>query len=350
MALLDMNTIKSVQDAMQGNLLQSNVVPQQPSQFGQALGGILTEGLQDYADAQRLYAAQQAATPQLMTLAESSRTPTPQFGAILQNLEQLKAQEAASLGGAGGRSLNAKIYRDTVTNQMVNAVYSPAVGNWINPATKEQMLPPRYVPTTAGMESIGIATETQFGKLKKELDENEITLKKYADYAKNVGGSGVGLERLANSMTSHLKTLLSTNAKNLRLSEQEIAQRLAQGQLQGLIGRSRLEIVGGGVMTEQDALRIIQALGGDFNLLQNPQVVKSVMANIFADKYKVYQGDLERYNRNVDARYGQLGYKPRKAIDVPDVFTVSEQVETPESGVILSPEALEIYNQYIDNK
>ena len=350
MALLDMNTVKRVQDAMQGNLLQSDVTPQQPSQFGQALGGILSEGLQDYEDAQRLYAAQQAATPQLMTLAESSRTPTPQFGAILQNLEQLKAQEAIDLGGAGGRALNAKLYRDTKTNQMVNAVYSPAIGNWIDPATKEEMLPPRYVPTTAGMESIGIATETQFGKLKKELDENEITLKKYADYAKNVGSSGVGLERLANSMTSHLKTLLSTNAKKYGLSEQELAQRLAQGQLQGLIGRSRLEIVGGGVMTEQDALRIIQALGGDFNLLQNPEVVKQVMRNIFDDKYKVYQGDLERYNKNVAARYGQLGYAPRQAIDVPDIFSVSDEIEAPDASVGLSPEALDVYKKYSKKK
>ena len=317
MALLDMNTIKDVQNKMQGQ----NVEPQATGLLGQSLQDVLSQGILDYTDAQRLYAAQQAATPQMMTLEQSGRTPTPQFGAILQNLEQLKAQEAASLGGAGGRSLNAKIYRDTQTNQMVNAVYSPALGNWINPATKEEMLPPRYVPTTAGMESIGIATETQFGKLKKELDENEITLKKYADYAKNVGSSGVGLERLANSMTTHLKTLVSTNAKKYKLSEQELAQRLAQGQLQGLIGRSRLEIVGGGVMTEQDALRIIKALGGDFNLLQNPEVVKQVMAKIFDDKYQIYQGDLERYNRNVDARYGQLGYKPRNPIDIPDVFS-----------------------------
>ena len=310
----------------QGGLLGQGGSNQQTNEFGQAITGILTEGLQDYTDAQRLYEAQKAATPQLMTVEQSSRTPTPQFGAILQNLDQLKAAEdatrLASLGGGG--SLNAKLYRDTQTNRMVNAVYSPAIRNWVDPVTNNPMVPPRYVATTAGMETIGIATENQFGKLKKSLDENEITLKKYADYTKNVGGSGVGLERLANSMTTHFKTLLSTNADKLKLSEQEIAQRLAQGQLQGLIGNSRLEIVGGGVMTEQDALRIIQALGGDVNALQNPEIVKQVMRNIFNDKYKIYQGDLDRYNRNVESRYGQLGYEPRKAIEIPDIFSDSE--------------------------
>ena len=335
MALLRTDNMINIPGQQSGLLGQGNLNPQ-GSQLGQSVGNILTEGLQDYVDAQRLYEAQKAATPQLMTLQESSRTPTPQFGAILQNLDQIRASEEsdrlASLGGGG--SLNAKIYRDTQTNRMVNAIYSPSVRNWIDPATNDVMMPPRYVPTTAGMETIGIASETQFGKLKKELDENELTLTKYADYAGNVGGSGVGLERLANSMTSHLKTLLSTNAKKYNLSEQELAQRLAQGQLEGLIGRSRLEIVGGGVMTEQDALRIIKALGGDFNLLQNPEVVKKVMKNIFDDKYKVYQGDLERYNRNVYARYGQLGYKPRNAIDIPDIFSdsTSDQTQTGAKG------------------
>tara|TARA_R110002153_G_scaffold73691_2_gene192214 strand:+ start:2153 stop:3244 length:1092 start_codon:yes stop_codon:yes gene_type:complete len=326
MALPDKNTVKAVQDEMQGQGVISPApavkVANMPtsSLLGQAVQDVLGQGLLNYADAQRIYSAQRAAVPQSMTVQESSRTPTPQFGAILQNLEQLKAKEAADLGGRTG-SLNSKMYLDTQTNQTVNGVYSRAVGNWVNPATKEPLLPPRYVPTTAGMQSIGIATETQFGKLKKELDENEITLKKYSDYAKNVGSAGVGLERLADGMTSHLKTLFSSSAKQLNLSEKEIALRLAGGQLQGLIGRSRLEIVGGGVMTEQDALRIIRALGGDVDALQNPEIVKRTMQNIFADKYKIYQGDLERYNRNVYARYGQLGYEVREAIDIPDVFS-----------------------------
>jgi len=171
-------------------------------------------------------------------------------------------------------------------------------------------------PVTDSFFNIGIPTAPQFSKLKSELSDDRQSLKRYAGYVKNIGTSGQGFERLADSMSAHIKTLLSTKGNQIGLTEQELALKLAQGELQGLIGRSRIETVGGGVMTEQDALRIISNLGGDVNLLQNQEIVKEQIKRLFDDKLTSYDGKLKQYNIALDARYRGLGYPDIDPLDI----------------------------------
>tara|TARA_R100000654_G_C2669975_1_gene125917 strand:- start:109 stop:1284 length:1176 start_codon:yes stop_codon:yes gene_type:complete len=171
-------------------------------------------------------------------------------------------------------------------------------------------------PLTDSYFNLGIPNTGQFMKLKEKVRDDSVSLKRYTSYLKNIENAGIGMERLGDDLTAYFKTLFSTNADRMKLSEEELALRVARGELQGLIGRSRIETVGGGVMTEQDALRIIQNLGGDVSLLQNPEVVRQQISRLFEDKYSSYESNIRDYNTAVDQRYGALDYEKITPIEV----------------------------------
>jgi hypothetical protein len=82
-----------------------------------------------------------------------------------------------------------------------------------------------------------------------------------------------------------------------------------------LLGLLRTEILGPGVLTEFDAQRIIDALGGDItSIFNNPEIVRQAVYDIAMDKMNKYEQDLDVYNRHVAGRYGQTGFRQRQLI------------------------------------
>ena len=57
-------------------------------------------------------------------------------------------------------------------------------------------------------------------------------------------------------------------------------------------------------MTEQDALRVIAALGGDISALQNPEIVAAQIERIYNERYQLYETDIDILNRQRSI-YGQ---------------------------------------------
>jgi len=106
-------------------------------------------------------------------------------------------------------------------------------------------------------------------------------------------GGGMGLNFIGIAFSRNIKSF--TGNKNL--TGAELDQFLASGQLQGLLGAMRKEVVGGGVMTEQDALRVINRLGGNLNALANPTLVAGALRDIYKDKYRTYERAVNKYNR-----------------------------------------------------
>lgn len=195
-------------------------------------------------------------------------------------------------------------------------------------------------PLTDSYFNIGVPNTSQFQKLRTQVKDDQTSLKRYQSYLQNIDDAGVGLERLGDQMSTYFKTLFSTNAKPYGLSESELALKIAQGELQGLIGRSRIETVGGGVMTEQDALRIITNLGGNVDYLQNPEVVRAQISRLFEDKYSGYEDNLRAYNTAVDARYGALNYDKLEPVKI-DPSLLDPKVAT-NLGLSDTSELLEI--------
>lgn len=195
---------------------------------------------------------------------------------------------------------------DTMTNELF----------YEKDGKKEILDPLTAIPVNDSYFNLGIPNTSNFKKLRNEVRDDQTSLKRYTSYLNNIQNSEVGFARLADQMTGAIKTLLSRKGKMAKLSEEELALKLAQGELQGLIGRSRIETVGGGVMTEQDALRIITNLGGDVNLLQNPEVVRGQISRLFTDKFTSYKDKIQEYNIAVGAKYGELGYEPLEPIEI----------------------------------
>jgi len=172
-----------------------------------------------------------------------------------------------------------------------------------------------YDIRNVGDQMDGVMSFSNFKKLRNTINDDEVSLKKMINFLKTQDKTSVGYQRIVDGFMAKMKTFFSTKAKQYDMTEEELALQLANGQLQGLLGSSRKEVVGGGVLTEQDARRIIEYLGGDINALQNPYRVQEAISYIFGEKLTNYDINLEDYNIAVENEYGTRGYKTKKRIE-----------------------------------
>ena len=170
-------------------------------------------------------------------------------------------------------------------------------------------------------------------KFVKDIREQERGIRKLDNYVVALDNSPQGIERFATRMKSFVKQLATKN----KLTEGEVMLQLANGQLQGLLGSSRLEVLGGGVMTEYDAQRVIQYLGGDVDSFQSIQKVKMAMQKLLEEKKSRYNIDLEAYSLD-RAGLGQKGQLRFKAIE--SIFP------TLKSNEILAPTQYPRFTEY----
>jgi len=158
------------------------------------------------------------------------------------------------------------------------------------------------VPITQGFFTRTTPTFEQFNKLRTKLIQDKNSLRKYTSYLQNIKDSPQGVKRLGAELSSIFKTLNFD-----KLSREELSLRIAKGEVQSLLGASRLETIGGGVMTEQDALRVLATIGGNVDAFQNPQVVEAQLSKIFRDKFTAYEDSRKTHNINVKAAYNSYG-------------------------------------------
>ena len=149
-----------------------------------------------------------------------------------------------------------------------------------------------------GFFSKTIPGEEKFSENQQKIIQDENALKKYTSYLKNIKESPQGVSRIGTELITIFKTLNFD-----KLSKPELQYKIAQGEVNALLGASRLETVGGGVMTEQDAERVLSVIGGNVDAFQNPQVVEAAVSKIFRDKLKAYEIKRKRHNINVDKVY-----------------------------------------------
>jgi len=146
--------------------------------------------------------------------------------------------------------------------------------------------------TTVGNLGQTAMTRSSFYKLASDLQPLENSLTKLVKYNATVGSAPQGINKIGIEFGAMMNTMLSNG-----LTPEQLLQEVNQGRFQGQIGANRLEIVGGGVMTEQDAIRIINALGGDpSKITTNPEVVNALISDIIAEKYRTYENQLAIYN------------------------------------------------------
>ena len=170
---------------------------------------------------------------------------------------------------------------------------------------------------TSGEDQRYIPDFKTFTGLAKDLTTDERSMKKISNYFANIKNANIGLERLGDQISQWAKTLAGSGD----LTIPQLARSIAEGQLQGMVGANRLDTVGGGVMTEKDAWRVVTRLGGDVDALQNPAVVAQQLKLIYADKARQYNNDILGYNIGVNTKKYE-GYTEKEPINEQEILNL----------------------------
>lgn len=181
------------------------------------------------------------------------------------------------------------------SGDVVAANFNPGDGQYYFQDASGKMVPVPQGSRPVTASTGGALTANQWTKLKKDRAEGINSLQAIDDYSKQAGSLKSGYQRWANDWTAKWKTFLGQQG----LSQQQFDQLSAQAKQQALLGMLRTTIVGPGVMTEYDALRIIQAMGGDpSSALQNPEVLAGLLETLYERKRREVQVLDEEYRRN----------------------------------------------------
>lgn len=122
-----------------------------------------------------------------------------------------------------------------------------------------------------------------------ELSSGMRTTKTYLDAIEK---APQGLDLAAQSIIGAIKTLAGRG-----LDEDELAIAQAKALQQGLLGAYRKQVVGGGVMTEKDALRVLDYLGGEISPTTNPDSIKAAIERVMQEKVREYNKTYRQYER-----------------------------------------------------
>lgn len=225
---------------------------------------------------------------------ENKRKPDPKETELLYKQAATVGTKEYSDGGLmmdqGGNWAGVYFTNNTTGDVMVRPPDGPL-----------RPMKPGEVPATPGSFTPHIQF-SDFKKLKTELQDDEESLRRMQKYASLIGSIPSGFNKLAEDFKFAYNTLMGDPA-----TSEQINIQLAKGQLQGLVSGLRTTVGGGGTMTEGDVSRIIDYLGGRVNSLQNPEVVKRAIANMYSEKAIRYNDNINTYNFSVVTKYGRPG-------------------------------------------
>lgn len=166
-----------------------------------------------------------------------------------------------------------------------------------------------YMPMTTS-DANNSLDGNAFKKLGDDLVAQENSVKLINRFVEGVGSLPKGIEKAIGNASAKIKTIL-----DIPLTEPERAIGFSKARKNSLIGAFRETIVGPGVVTEFDAERIIDALGGDIeSVTTNPALLRDIVADILEGKMNQYEQNLAIYNSHVAGRYGSWGVKQRNRI------------------------------------
>ena len=142
----------------------------------------------------------------------------------------------------------------------------------------------------AGQTGAAIMSAANFNNLEDELHEESSALRALNRYARDVRKGSSGINLLVDKLIGEFKTIFGGT-----LTAKQYSLLMSKGELQGLLGKFRKDVVGGGVMTEYDAERVLARLGGNVNLLRNPKIAKDLLRSLFSEKLRSYNHKQKRH-------------------------------------------------------
>ena len=91
------------------------------------------------------------------------------------------------------------------------------------------------------------------------------------------------------------------------LTKEQGLRRLLTAEQNSILGQNRVAIVGPGVMTQQDADRVIAALGGDItSWIANPQILVDAIQRVKEKSKDIFMSKLNSYNALKEGKFPEL--------------------------------------------
>jgi hypothetical protein len=113
-------------------------------------------------------------------------------------------------------------------------------------------------------------------------------------------------------MFDYLKGRWRTLMSQSNLTPSQLKGEEGRALAQGLLGRFKDQIVGPGILTEKDAERVIQAIGGEPGFFQNKEVAVNLLRGLWVDAAQEYNDTLPLYNAQAE----MFNMPKRKPIDL----------------------------------
>jgi len=203
----------------------------------------------------------------------------------------------------------------------VDQVYTYQAGESIN-KNDERFMPlfSLLQETTVGdittMRKAGFISAPKLLEQRSDLLQQGQGINALINYVTTIDQSSTGINRTIDTVNSWFT---STFMPEKQLDENEVALRIANGQLSRLGGTQRVDILGPGVMTEFDFLRLQEALGGEPTSKQSIQAFKRTLNLILEEKMVKYNDSIKVY----DAQRTNFGDARAKVIP-PINFEIKE--------------------------
>ena len=206
--------------------------------------------------------------------------------AINAMLGQQNEMDKLKRVSAKGFEARGPVVRKGTNDYLGEAVFNPTTGQLMlsTPSGEMVPMPADAEPTVKSALSGERLSGNQMVKLAGEVRQSENSLKKLEKYLGTQGGTNQGFERLGDTFLTRLKTFFGGD-----LNADELNLAIANGQMQAILGGLRVATVGPGVMTEQDAERVVAAIGGRPDALQNPAVMGQLIRDAFEFQYNLYE-------------------------------------------------------------
>ena len=276
---------------------------------GQAVAPVIPQAARNIADMARFTAMQRASMPSLVTAQDLDKLRPIDPVAIAAQLPTLRAAEKEAMQKPMLDALKAKadLARASQSRQSLAAQKTApktfllpdgksTVETYFDKISGQRLISGTNEPLPAGSLEFGPSDLPTFKNLSEfndrvtEEEQKLIALDKYKNALETAPD---GLARTVQAMNMILQTLSS----NPEFKKGDLATGRARAMLQGLIGRYKDDIVGGGVMTEQDALRVIEALGGQVSAFNPSALQISLIDDYRVNSKQKYDAALERYNK-----------------------------------------------------
>lgn len=179
--------------------------------------------------------------------------------------------------------------------------------------------PPGSTMVTESSVSNTKPTANQLATLQQQVVDDQNSLKNLNRFMGTIGDMRTGYRQLADQFTGLMTTVMGEN----NLTPDQFAALVMKGQLQTLLGQNRIAVVGGGVMTEYDAQRVLQAIVGAQGPggIINPELVADNLAFLFDQKKNNYSARVTLYNNMVlqGQRVGDMLYTGLPLYDADEI-------------------------------